>query len=342
MDNRLCYIKDLGVQHRTKVFLGGCLCIHIFWLVFFAINKITPVIPICVLSALFYALLLLVCKRPGKASIIASYFEILIFASTLTFILGKACGFYYYIFAMIVIIYMLTPHSKKLRFVCQIFGFLFFGFCDLCADSFIKYEAYRVALRPLSIGIYGINCLVIIVMIMMMTFLFEDDIGASIERVNKLANIDPLTRLSNRRGLENYANFIAGGKYCVAMLDIDNFKGVNDTFGHDAGDEVLRRIAEKLKEGIRRTDFAARWGGEEFVVCLPDCPLDSGIKMMERILVEVRAMTFENWSDLRVSFTCGITENEQRTFDEAVKFADGLLYFGKRTGKNRIVSEAVI
>ncbi len=342
MDNRLIYIKDLGVRHRNKIFLVSCLCIHIFWLTFFALNKIMPVIPVNILSVIFYVSVLRIFRHPSYRAIIASYFEIILFSSSMAFILGRSFGFHYYIFGMVVVIYMMTPQSKNRRYLYQVLGFIVFGFCDLNADKFLQHEAYRNAMKPFVIGIFDANCVVIIAIIVLETFLFEADMGASIERLNKLTNMDPLTKLSNRRGLENYVSLVAGEKYCVAMLDIDNFKNVNDTFGHDAGDEVLCRIAEKLKEGIRRSDLASRWGGEEFVVCLPDCPVENGMKIMEKILESTRALTFEKWPDLRVSFTCGITEKEMEPFDETIKRADCLLYHGKRSGKNRIVTEPVI
>lgn len=157
---------------------------------------------------------------------------------------------------------------------------------------------------------------------------------------------DPLTGLRNRRGLHaHYERRIATlriyEKASIIMCDIDHFKHVNDTYGHNAGDEVLKYVANLLQSSIRIDDGAFRWGGEEFILLLPHKSTQEAIVLAERLrsLIEESVITFEG-TDIKITMSFGVSEiNPELTTEENVEAVDAKLYYAKEHGRNRVISE---
>jgi diguanylate cyclase (GGDEF)-like protein len=157
----------------------------------------------------------------------------------------------------------------------------------------------------------------------------------------KLSETDPLTGLRNRRGMEAALEAMdreGKGPSHVAILDVDHFKLVNDSRGHDEGDRVLRGIACLLASSVRNVDLCGRWGGEEFIVAFSDLGDDHAAASAERIRAAVAAHSFgsEN-SPLGVTVTLGIAAVGEAGFEEALGRADRAMYRGKHEGRNRVV-----
>lgn len=127
--------------------------------------------------------------------------------------------------------------------------------------------------------------------------------------------------------------------FCLFMIDVDHFKRVNDTWGHTYGDQVLTKVAEVCQHSLRPTDIIGRFGGEEFVVALPNTDSINAQAVAERLKENVAALTFEDeMSDLRLSVTIGIAvANVEDDLDALITRADNMLYVGKRDGRNRVV-----
>jgi diguanylate cyclase len=123
------------------------------------------------------------------------------------------------------------------------------------------------------------------------------------------------------------------------MLDIDNFKKINDTLGHNVGDSALAHLAKVTRESLRPQDTLARYGGEEFVVLLPDTTLDPGIEAMTRLQRELTKRIFlEGEAKILITFSAGVAElAADETGMEAVKRADQAMFLAKRAGKNRVL-----
>ncbi len=166
-----------------------------------------------------------------------------------------------------------------------------------------------------------------------------------LDRVSAQVRHDALTGALNRKGLEEAMSREVSvmrrkeSPLCVAMLDIDNFKTINDERGHLAGDEALTHLAKVARECMRPQDTLARYGGEEFVILLPDTALEQGIEAMVRLQRELTRNFFLNGSDkLMITFSAGVA---QLTLDEdaeaALKRADKAMYTAKRAGKNRVL-----
>lgn len=167
------------------------------------------------------------------------------------------------------------------------------------------------------------------------------------QEVRQLATIDGLTGLYNHRAfqerieteIERARRF--GSKVSLLMMDIDNFKRLNDTYGHSMGDEVLRRIGCKIVENIRNIDFAARYGGEEFTVVLPETNLEGAKITAERIreaIKDYRITHGENLISVTVSIGVSTYPDNASSRVDLIEKADAALYEAKRSGRDRVCS----
>jgi diguanylate cyclase (GGDEF)-like protein len=159
------------------------------------------------------------------------------------------------------------------------------------------------------------------------------------EKSETQARTDPLTGLWNRRSLENRVRELArdATPYTLAYGDLDHFKILNDTHGHEAGDQALRLFARVLRDSVRPDDITARYGGEEFIIVLPDCPTDVATRILER-LREQLALTLTNGRVPAFTVSFGVASStDADTFDEIVAIADRALFTAKTDGRNRVV-----
>ncbi|MBI5286573.1 MAG: GGDEF domain-containing protein, partial [Deltaproteobacteria bacterium] len=126
----------------------------------------------------------------------------------------------------------------------------------------------------------------------------------------------------------------------IVIMDIDDFKGINDRLGHQQGDTVLKGLSQILREQTRTTDLWARYGGEEFIGYLPHCGKDEAYKLAERIRKIVEGYSFSGMDEGTLTISLGVAyypHPEVETLDDLVGIADGLLYTAKGTGKNRVM-----
>lgn len=164
--------------------------------------------------------------------------------------------------------------------------------------------------------------------------------------LNDLAMNDALTRVHNRRAMQGMLDFEMERfdeelrEFSIILLDVDHFKRVNDNYGHDVGDIVLKWLASTLQSKLRVQDVIARWGGEEFLILLPDTTLEAGMEIGERLRSEIANARVETDAGaLNITFSAGIANSQKtREVDELCKIADQALYHAKKT-RNRIASE---
>lgn len=165
------------------------------------------------------------------------------------------------------------------------------------------------------------------------------------EALRELANSDPLTGLNNRRFFLQIASIEfenarrRGTALSFCMIDIDHFKMVNDSHGHDVGDETLKMVASVLKNNLRKTDVVGRIGGEEFAVLLSGTGMDEAVETAERLLDAVRGKTVETCNKkVRVTVSIGVASMSQQTreVETLLKFADKALYTAKEMGRGRV------
>ncbi len=200
-------------------------------------------------------------------------------------------------------------------------GSIFF-ICILLASSFFYYNTYNSILRGI---------------------LLEE----ANNKLEKLSNIDPLTNLYNRRYLDmiiiRELNYMKRYKETsvILLLDIDDFKKVNDTHGHPVGDVVLKEVATILSECIRESDLPIRWGGEEFMLLMFKCNVDQILPVANRILENVREYTFAKEQNLNIKVTISIGVSQingytQEDFQKSYEKADEALYLAKNSGKDQV------
>lgn len=167
-----------------------------------------------------------------------------------------------------------------------------------------------------------------------------------LDRVSTQARHDPLTGALNRKGLEEAVEREISSvrrkdtPLCMSLLDIDNFKKLNDTLGHAHGDGALTHLATVARECMRPQDTLARYGGEEFVILLPDTPLDKGIEAMTRLQRELTKRFFLAGTEkVLITFSAGVAQlAPDETGADAIKRADKAMYLAKRAGKNRVLA----
>ena len=164
-------------------------------------------------------------------------------------------------------------------------------------------------------------------------------------KLDNYASFDPLTNLLNRRSTDERlkelfdAHYHDEDAFSIIMCDIDKFKSVNDTYGHDAGDYVLKEVAWILKDTVRDGDIVSRWGGEEFLIIVHSHKANAAI-LAERIRAQVEAHTYKYKNiDLHITITLGVSSyHANSNIDALIKSADQKLYRGKENGRNQVVA----
>jgi diguanylate cyclase (GGDEF)-like protein len=164
------------------------------------------------------------------------------------------------------------------------------------------------------------------------------------EKFEQQAISDSLTGLFNRRAATQEVNAEIGrfhrkaDPFALVLGDIDDFKRYNDKYGHQAGDQVIKHVADLLVNNTRPYDIISRWGGEEFLIMLPGCTLKESVKIINtlRETISTHPLSYKNHT-IGITVTFGIAEfGQDTTLNEAIEAADQALYSGKKNGKNRV------
>lgn len=170
----------------------------------------------------------------------------------------------------------------------------------------------------------------------------KQELTKALERIQQLATRDELTGLFNRRHMMSLLEFHSrqikrtGAEFCLALLDLDHFKRINDTYGHGVGDMVLRGFAQHAGVILRESDVMARWGGEEFLILFPDTRLDKaelGLRRLRELINDISVAA--DVPQLRAHFSAGVTECVPgETIQAVIERADQALYAAKARGRN--------
>jgi diguanylate cyclase (GGDEF)-like protein len=237
------------------------------------------------------------------------------------------------------IVFYLIPVSIVAWFVNRTSGMLF---CLLAlVTRFSVNEAHTsFALKNTSLH-YWNECIELL-FLLIMSLLFSA-LRKNLDSEKTLASSDPLTGALNRRAFFDIAEYELnrshryGHATTIAYIDLDNFKAINDRLGHAVGDTLLTTVTRTIASHIRSTDILSRFGGDEFVLLLPETPADAAAPVLEKIQLQLnQAMSTSNWL---VSFSIGAVTYPKTPpgVDEVIKKADMLMYEVKRSGKNRLL-----
>jgi two-component system cell cycle response regulator len=178
---------------------------------------------------------------------------------------------------------------------------------------------------------------------------YADSLRSNVQAAMEMAVVDPLTGLNNRRYLQSHLATLMeqcaqkGRPLSAMVLDIDFFKHVNDTHGHDVGDEILKGFAARMKRAVRGADLVCRFGGEEFVIVMPETRLDVAKRVAERVRAAVAGAPFPIQGGARtlpITVSIGVAESHGGEAPEALfKRADQALYLSKTSGRNRVTAD---
>ena len=197
---------------------------------------------------------------------------------------------------------------------------------------------------PLATAVVGTN-LVAMLLLAYAAMVIAREQRRSRDAAIRLSTVDPLTSLFNRAflfaalGREIARSARSGRGFCLLMMDLDELKAINDRFGHFHGDRVLRGVGEVIGDGVRRIDTAARYGGDEFVVLLPETDPTGAYVLAEKIRVGVGEIALDgDAAEVRPSLSVGVVSypEDGLTADALMISADGAMYTSKRSGKNRV------
>ncbi len=150
--------------------------------------------------------------------------------------------------------------------------------------------------------------------------------------IKRFANIDKLTQIYNRRGCERFLKSYKD--YSIILIDIDYFKQINDTYGHDIGDKILQELGKILKSSVRANDIVCRWGGEEFLIILPHTSYENATEVAEKIRKKVEETKI--FGNIQITISLGVSQFDG-SFEKTFKDADEKLYIAKKTGRNKVI-----
>lgn len=332
--------------------------VHLFYFGYFLIRNFHAMAIYNFFAVLVYVLchvFIKKCKFP--VAIYLTLTEILIQTILVSYFLGNESGFY--LFNLIALIPVLFHNNENNLLVPQKLGKLFFA---ILLDIVSFYLAYFIYLNCTPVYhmkeseiqfFYLINSGIAFIALLTMGYLGMKsafNIAKSTlidnERLNSIANTDPLTQLLNRRSMNErllsfYRKFEKEGvPFSVLMLDVDFFKKINDNYGHSVGDQVLVNLSNVIKSQLRYGDYAGRWGGEEFLVVLSSAGKGEAVSVAERIRVAIMetSTVLQDGREVNCQVTIGVaTITSGMTVDEVISEADKKLYLGKQSGRNRVM-----
>ena len=351
--------RQLENDFKYATVLYAVAFVHlVITIVFFYYN----ILPMYLYNALIFGIYLYMAgvyirKKAYRTIYLFSLFEILFHSVYATLLVGWEWGFMIYTIALVsVAFYMaftLSQFHKKILtpFISGIIILLCFICTKLFCVSHVPY--FRGFASPRAVGIYYcFNSLVCFVMLILFSFFFVVEIRHTQlhleqekETLDAIASHAPLTQLLNRRSMEIHlrkAMELAkknGTQFSVILGDIDDFKKVNDSYGHECGDKVLILVADTIRSHMRPEDSVCRWGGEE-ILLLINGPETAAITLAEKIRTSIeQAGVTEEGTEVSVTMTFGVASYVPGfKINKLIQLADNNLYIGKINGKNQVVS----
>ena len=332
--------------------------VHFLISIFFLTHKINALglYNLVITGLYFYFGLRLKSHDLYKSIYYFSICEVALHSITATILVGYEWGFMSYTLALVPVPFYFSTSSDKFKhkFIPSIVSsgivFLLLVFTKIFCH-FIPPEYDGYASNGFALFMYCFNMFVSVTMLTLFTVLFALEVKYvqhNLEHrnriLNRLASQDPLTMLLNRRSMKphlneafNYAKE-SGTRFTIILADIDNFKKVNDTYGHDSGDVVLKYVASTIVSIAGINNYACRWGGEEFLLLIPDS-FNKALDIAEKICSEIaREPVKANEFIIPVTITLGMaTYDNNSSVDELFNIADSNMYKGKLGGKNRVV-----
>ena len=340
---------------RYRLIYAFCFIVHAFYAILFTCVGVTELMSFNIGSSLMYLTGLIAVRNNRLTILWISLLAAEIMAHTLlcAVYVGNDFQFSLFSLAIIPVIYFmmfLDPAVKHSLVFASILAFInvvaMIGSMDISACI----KPVHVFPVKFSASISRFNLIVAVLILIFFSVIFIGKISYDLkvlkernDNLDRLANYDQLTGLRNRNHIrEIFELYIKStDPYCVILGDIDDFKHVNDTFGHSAGDEVLRTVSAIISETVGDKGVVCRWGGEEILILIKGTT-DNGISVNEDILTKIRNATIISGKyKIKVTMTFGLCDyGDAMNIEKLISLADKRLYIGKKNGKNQIVTHS--
>ncbi|MDY6943253.1 MAG: GGDEF domain-containing protein [Pseudomonadota bacterium] len=297
----------------------------------------------------FFVALVLNKRRHETPALIIAVVEVTTHAILAVTLMGWESGFFYYILVPSPVV-LLSPrwHLVARLSVPSLSAVVLVALHQFSATMTPKYELAEATTRLL----YEFNLVSTVFALTYISFFYQrgawdadEKVSALTTELQRLARTDPLTGLLNRRAItelmteevHRYDRY--RHPFVIVLADIDNFKRVNDRYGHKTGDAILKHVSQMIGTHARKSDQISRWGGEEFLMMLPNTNLHCAYQSIERLRKKLETEQLAlSASPLTVTMTFGLCEyNPSEGLDRCIAAADERLYKGKRQGKNQVV-----
>ncbi|MDO4943933.1 MAG: GGDEF domain-containing protein [Ruminococcus sp.] len=346
-----------GISQKKLYQTGalGCLVGHVIYVIMFHIMGVTIMERYNYFSVAFYVCLLFFITKSESSMDKFVYYalaEIVVHACLGIYCTGWGKGFAMFMLFIVPIPFYMPLKKWLLPYLLSFVDMVIFVVMKLFMTG--REGVYTLESDALENTVYLINMLFgfIIILYISSIYMFGREITnykitAKNESLQKLASVDPLTQLFNRRAMMDFLRMIqntsaqAGKSYVIGLGDVDDFKHVNDTYGHYTGDEVLRRASKIMAECVPSEGYICRWGGEEFLFAVPSSDCAAGVRYADKIRTRIGSEVFHtDKGDFSVTLTMGVCEVAAgEDFEHYITVADNRLYKGKTSGKNCVVAE---
>ena len=341
-------------KQKYSIIIYSVALVHFFLTIIFGYFKVYPLFIFNIISVTTYLSSSLLIRNERLFPIYwITYLEIILHSFVSTLVIGWRFGFAQYIIGLIPVGYyvcytMNTKHRKIVIATCSsLFATISFVSCRLL--SYNVAPAYETNMLSFEVGMYLFNsiCTFVFVIVFSLLFIYEMNLSRirlvhQNEILEKLASIDPLTGLYNRRSMDVFLNQALKSEsgFSLIMCDIDDFKKINDAHGHDFGDIVLKEISRIVTEQVKSIGYVCRWGGEEILILVNSSSNEYTKDIAENIRRNVANHPFEmNNLWIHCTLTLGIAVHQDGDMiEDTITKADYHLYQGKRNGKNKVVA----
>jgi diguanylate cyclase (GGDEF)-like protein len=296
----------------------------------------------------------LVRRRWFVAAFIIGTGELIIHAILAVHYIGWGSGFHYFLIVLTPFIFFWPYWNIKTKIGASSFLLFLYVLLFYYSKNSIPVHSMSAWKLDLTTMVTAFTAFLVFAAVAFYYQVSVNQVEANLREANKrleeLARTDPLTELHNRRiidekiGEENDRHDSGSQMFSIIMSDIDHFKALNDTYGHQIGDLVLVSISKILKGATRAGDVVARWGGEEFLVLLQDTGGSEAREVAERMRIAIsQTPIYIDDNEIQISMTFGVAEcNNENGINECISRADRALYKGKAAGRNIVILEKAI
>ena len=316
------------------------LVLHVFYLVLFLIAKLYILVYVTAgVIALYIFFFFLIYKKKYYPYALLCGNEFFAYIAVTTVMLGFNTGFHFYLIALCIVSFFTTYFSKSKNLKGSLIWVGLSLAIYLTLYFVTKFNApYYLIDQWLEITLFTTHAIVVFLFIASYLLVFLKYALSLEKKIMIQSRTDELTQIGNRYALFDYFEAESKDDKIVALFDIDDFKNINDKYGHVTGDFILKRVAELTTENLKDS-FVCRYGGEEFVVVFNNENFDAVIEELEtfRKNIEKETFEFEN-AKINLTITIGVSQyKDDISLEKWVELADEKMYFGKNNGKNKIV-----